>query len=110
MKRSSVPCVKISAPTLVVVGENSHHFLGLARLGERCETPQIGEEDDDLAAMALQEASVADDPDPPAAVTGNDVTGWRAPIGDLPADTRLRARCSIRPARPPADGWCPDSA
>ena len=45
----------------VVLGEDAHHLLGLAGLGERGEVPQIGEEHDDLAAMALEQVLVADD-------------------------------------------------
>ena len=45
----------------VVLREHPHHFLGLTGLGERGEVPQIGEEHDDFAAMALEKVLVADD-------------------------------------------------
>ena len=43
---------------LVVLAEDAHHLLGLARLRERCEAAKIAEDHHDLASMAAQEVLV----------------------------------------------------
>ena len=43
----------------VVVAQHPHDLLGLAGLGEGGETPEVAEDDDDLAAVALQEGLIA---------------------------------------------------
>ena len=59
----------------VVLAEHAHHLFGLTCLRERGEVPQIGEDDDDLAPMALQQGLVADDQLRPVAVTGSGAAG-----------------------------------
>ena len=53
--------LRLDPHRLVVLGEDSHHFLWLAGLGERREVPHIGEDHDDFAAVALEQVLIADD-------------------------------------------------
>ena len=80
------------AERLVVLREDAHHLLGLARLGERREAAHVAEHDHDLAAVALEERLVArvDDQlrqlgrqEPPQ-------TAHPLQLGDLRLDTGLQ--------------------
>ncbi len=43
----------------MVVGQHTHDLFGLAGLGERGEIPEVAEDDDDLAAVTLQERLIS---------------------------------------------------
>ena len=47
------------AERAVVLAQHRHELLGLARLGERGELPEVAEHDHDLAAVALEDGLVA---------------------------------------------------
>jgi hypothetical protein len=53
--------VNQGADGVVILGQYAHHLLGLTRLSERGEVPEIGEQDHDFAAMAAQQGFVTDD-------------------------------------------------
>ena len=104
-KRSSVPSNrKIRSPSAcVVLLQDAHHLLGLARLGERREAAQVAEHDDDLAPVALEERLVAGVDDQLGELRGQEPPEPTHPLElrDLRLDPRLQLAGSRRRARRP---------